>query len=53
MITSAVKVMVTMFVNGSLKKNRAESMITQPWNIDFHTQIRKVLEESERPFCKV
>ena len=52
-ITRAVKVIVTMLVKGSLKKNKAESMITQPWNIDFHTHIKKVLEERERPFYKV
>ena len=52
-IIRAVKVMVMILVKGSLKTIRAESMITQPWKIDFQTQIRKVLVERERPFWRV
>jgi hypothetical protein len=64
-MTRAVKVMVTMLVNGSLKNIKVESMITHPyklkldghrkitWKIDFQTHRRKVFVERERPFCKV
>jgi hypothetical protein len=50
MTISALKVMVTMFVKGSLKYMTDANMITQPWKIDFQSQIRKVLVERERPF---
>jgi hypothetical protein len=47
-----LKVMVTMLVNDSWKKITEPSMITQPWKMDFHVQIRNVLVESARPFCR-
>ena len=50
---SAVKVMVTMLVKLSWKKYKVLSMITQPWKMDFHTQIRKVFVLRDRPFCRV
>ena len=50
---NAEKVIVTMFVKGSLKKTTEANMITQPWKIDFHSQIRKVLVERDRPFWRV
>jgi hypothetical protein len=53
MTISALKVMVTMFVKGSLKYMTDANMITQPWKIDFQSQIRKVLVERERPFWRV
>ena len=49
----AVNVIVIMLVNDSLKTINAESIITQPWNIDFQTHIKKVFVDSERPFCRV
>ena len=47
---SAEKVMVTMLVKGSLKNITVPSIMTQPWKIDFQSQMRKVLVERERPF---
>lgn len=47
-----LKVMVTILVKDSWKKITEPSMITQPWKMDFHVQIRKVLVESARPFWR-
>lgn len=47
---SALNVMVTMFVNDSLKSTTVPSMITQPWNMDFQSQIRKVFALRLLPF---
>lgn len=46
----ALNVMVTIFANESWKKRMDPTMITQPWKIDFHTQIRNVLNERDLPF---
>jgi hypothetical protein len=47
---SAEKVIVTMLVKDSLKNITVASMITQPWKIDFQSQIKKVLVDSDLPF---
>lgn len=44
---------VTIFVNGSLKKRIVPNIITQPWNIDMKNQIRNVFMLSSLPFYKV
>ena len=49
----AEKVIVTMFVKGSLKNITVASMITQPWKIDFQSHMRKVFVDRERPFYRV
>ena len=49
----AEKVIVTMFVKDSLKKITDANIITHPWNIDFQSQIRKVLVLSDLPFYSV
>lgn len=50
MMIRAEKVMVTILVNDSWKKITEANMITQPWNIDFHNQIKKVFVLSDLPF---
>ena len=49
-IISAEKVMVTMFVNDSLKNMIVPTMMTAPWYIDFQNQIKKVLKDKLLPF---
>ena len=53
MMMSAENVMVTMFVNDSLKNMTDASMITHPWKIDFQSQMRKVLVLRDLPFYRV
>ena len=53
MMMRAEKVMVTMFVKDSLKKITDANIITHPWNIDFQSQMRKVLVLRDLPFYRV
>jgi hypothetical protein len=52
-MTRAVKVMVTMLANESLKKMTAPNMMIPPWKIDLKVQMRNVLAESTLPFYRV
>mmetsp|Transcript_8109 Transcript_8109/g.7683 ORF Transcript_8109/g.7683 Transcript_8109/m.7683 type:complete len:87 (-) Transcript_8109:345-605(-) len=49
----ALKVMVTRFANESLKRAMHQNIIKPPWKILFQTQIRKVFNDRDLPFCKV
>jgi len=46
-------VIVTIFVNGSLKNRIVPSIIVQPWKIDIKNQIRNVFALNSLPFYKV
>jgi len=49
----AVKVIVTRFVNDSLKNMIVPSMIMAPWKTDFQNQIKNVLVDKDLPFWSV
>lgn len=50
---SAENVMVTIFAKESLKNVIEKRRMTDPWKIDFHTQMKNVLKLSALPFCSV